>query len=595
MSIISQNKVVRNYSVQLRSAIISDNQKRNILKKMKSELIAEQYNPQKRSAYTSQAIQKQKSFTAQSSQTQQDTSVQSYRTQNIVSQTSRTQIERSILIQNAQNAQNAQNVKQKSMLNTNIQVPENELNTAVDKNFIQTQQNSEYIKTAKIRYSADVQAVINQSKELDQKAVQTKETFRRKYVLNLLKQKRRRYTVAKMESENSNAIEMVQAVETSAHTVTQAAETVNNTVKTTSKVTSKIATAVKHKSVISGKGSIKDLGWIATGVGGGIRNIAKDTGSQILKTKIDKSKITDSGTEAIKQGITDIRYVDNARKAVSNTAKATVKTGQVIRDMPKKTVEQARRIRRNTENAKNAVITVAKAASSNPIVMGLLIVLLLPIIIVLVGGLLLLIVAAISSMFSWLVDEDDSKSELDVLGGYQTYIVEYIEEKQIDIDDIVDGFILDKRQYPPYDSLDELNKYGNSDIDFACEDEAIAILAVLRYRELEGSDEEVKLSFTEEEIAEMLENFYTFEYNYTTGSCNYPYCTLEETEIENPDGSITVTQRYYCPGNHTILNGEVTNIPLDDVLTKYSFTDDEKELYEMYLEQIKMMNEMSEG
>ena len=39
-------------------------------------------------------------------------------------------------------------------------------------------------------------------------------------------------------------------------------------------------------------GTKKDVGKIFTAVGAGIKNVASDAGNQLLKTKIDKSKIT---------------------------------------------------------------------------------------------------------------------------------------------------------------------------------------------------------------------------------------------------------------------------------------------------------------
>lgn len=92
-------------------------------------------------------------------------------------------------------------------------------------------------------------------------------------------------------------------------------------------------------------GSRKDISRIATSVKGSVANIAKDTGQQLLKTKIDKSKITDTGSEAIKQGLTDLRYVDNARKAVVNTARTTAKAGYAVKTSLRMPVQKHRKPR----------------------------------------------------------------------------------------------------------------------------------------------------------------------------------------------------------------------------------------------------------
>lgn len=93
-------------------------------------------------------------------------------------------------------------------------------------------------------------------------------------------------------------------------------------------------------------GTKKDVGKIFTAVGRGIRNVASDAGNQLLKTKIDKSKITDTGTETVKQGITEIRHIDNARKAVLNTARTTAKAAVAVKNMPQDTRVQVKKIKK---------------------------------------------------------------------------------------------------------------------------------------------------------------------------------------------------------------------------------------------------------
>ena len=90
---------------------------------------------------------------------------------------------------------------------------------------------------------------------------------------------------------------------------------------------------------------------------------------------------------------------------------------------------------------------------------GLIIILaivLILLIVTLLNGLVSVIVTAVSSLFSWLFSEDGSKETAEILDDYSASIVEYVDEKQDEIDEIVEGFICDRRQYPPYDEITEL-------------------------------------------------------------------------------------------------------------------------------------------
>ena len=56
-----------------------------------------------------------------------------------------------------------------------------------------------------------------------------------------------------------------------------------------------------------------------------------------------------------------------------------------------------------------------------------------------------------------------------------------------------------------------------------------------------------------------------------------------------PNEYVVVTTTYYCDVEHQWLNGEVTNHTLEEVLASYNFSDEEINLYNMYLEQINKM------
>lgn len=180
-----------------------------------------------------------------------------------------------------------------------------------------------------------------------------------------------------------------------------------------------------------------------------------------------------------------------------------------------------------------------------------------------------------------------------MLNDYKTVIVEYVEERQDEVDEIVDGFVCDRISYPPYSEISELNQYGNDEIIVDKHNEIIAILAVLRYRELCGETTEIEFNFTDGEIQAVVDKFFTFDYYYTYAHCSGGNCKKKVTRMVynqgTPDEYVVVTTTFYCDVEHQWLNGEVTNHTLEEVLASYSFSDEEKNLYNMYLEQINKM------
>jgi len=543
--ISSQNIVVKNYSEQLKSSVISDIRRKEILKKMQSELTAQQFHrPEIRSA------------------------------------------------------ENAVKVRTESVLRT-----------SVDNDFIHTQRNSDYIKSAKISYSEDVKTVIAASENLEEKIQAADKLFRKKSILRnmrikQMRLKNKRYTIVKSDDDNllSGSVDVIRS---SSDAVIQARETFKNTVAVTANGINSVRSMVKNGVKV---GTKKDVGKIFTAVGRGVRNVASDAGNQLLKTKIDKSKITDTGTETVKQGITEIRYIDNARKAVLNTTRTTAKAAVAVKNMPRDTRVQVKKIKKNAKRTKDVAVkvftVVCKALTSKVGIIILLALAIILMLVLLINGLVTLVSAAITSLFSWLISEDESKDTDKILDDYSTSIVEYVEEKQSEIDEIVEGFVCDKRQYPPYDEITELNQYGNKDIADIDENSVLAILAVIRYRNLQednggGEEQEIKFEFTDDEIAEVIEKFYDFEYHYEYKNCNYPYCKCKTEVIVYNEGTpyeYTVeSTEYYCDVQHQWLYGEVKNYTVQNVMDGYDFTNEEKDLYEMYLAQIKSMTGVDEN
>lgn len=163
----------------------------------------------------------------------------------------------------------------------------------------------------------------------------------------------------------------------------------------------------------------------------------------------------------------------------------------------------------------------------------------------------------------------------------------------MEIDEIVEGFVPDRISYPPNSPIYELNQFGNSEITVNQYDEILAILAVLKYGEMNGDISEMELKFTESEIAGVVDRFFTFEYWYTYGNCPGRDCKKRTTTTIVDAGTelehIIVTTTYYCDVNHRYLNGEVTNHSLEEVLASYNFSEEEQKLYEMYLAEIKLL------
>lgn len=556
--ISSQNKVMNHYAVQLRSAVVSTDHKKAILREMQLKLTAQHY---RRPEHRSVAYE--------------------------VTHNSSVKLEMS---------------SQPSLIQTGGQVSAPSVKTAVDNSFIKTQRSTEYIRTSRLTYSDSVKEVFKASENLEEKMLEADKLWRKNVKARAIGIKQRglknqKYTTAETDSEGSEAIEMLKTVQSTGGVVAQTGGMLRTAVKSTSNGIGSIKTKVKNGVKL---GSRKDISRIVTSVRSGVANIARDTGQQLLKTQIDKLKITDTGTETIKQGLTELRYVDNARKAVLNTARTTVKAGYAVKNMPKDTRVQVRNIKKNAkctvETANQTAWVIKKILTSKASLIILLAILLILLIVTLLNGLVTVIVTAVTGLFSWLVSEDENKDTSEILADYSTSIIEYVENKQDEIDKFVDGFICDRRQYPPYDEIVELNQYGNKKITLEDKNPVLAILAVLRYRELdEDKQEEFEFEFTDEEIQEVTDKFFTFDYWYTYGHCSAPYCKKQTTVTIYNQGTpyefAVETTEYYCDVSHQWLYGEVKNHTAEKVMEEYDFTDEEKDLYSMYLAQITELTE----
>lgn len=617
--IVSQHKVIKNYAEQLKSAVISTERKKAILNEMKSELTAKHYHPLKKKS---------------------------------ISKTTTNTVP---LIHTATTQASASFVQ-----------------TSVDNSFIKSQLSTDFIKTARISYSGDLKAVITATKNLDTKAKDTEKALRLKAVLQNMQKKQLRlknmkYTIAKADSDDSFAVETVQAVHSAESTIVQSSGMLRTAVKGTSKGVGTIHSMVKNGIKI---GSAKDIGKIATVTSGGIKNIAADTGNQLLKTKIDKSKITDTGTESIKQGLTELRYADNTRKAVLNTARTTVKAGSAVKKMPQNTRAQVQRIKKNAERARKAAQKTAevmkKILTSKAGLIIMLALALILVLILLINGIVTVISATVSSMFAWMCPDGDASDE-SIKNNISTYISQ-IEQCEVDIQAEIDAIVNGLSPEYRYDGsqIDGLNKFGNSDLNICDYEAVLAILAVQKYQKV-IDDETADFSFTEEEIRSAVEMFHDFSYHYEYDYCPDSDCSIDEncflslsaesfnvtgiiynssgncfditlkgptyehvsslyayleiyltgggkisggTYADTANGTwsvtlsidresyskidwdnfyLTVTTIYCDNPNHCYLYGEVINYDLDTVLNNCNFTEEQRELFEIYYLQIKSL------
>lgn len=504
----SQNKVVQNYAEQLKSAVVSADHKKAILREMQLELTAQHY---RRPEHRSSAY--------------------------VVTHSSSIALEMQA---------------QPSLVQTGGQVSAPSVQTAIDNTYIKTQRSTDFIKTSTLTYSDDVKEIFKASENLDEKIAKANKLWQKKVKSRALGLKQRglknkKYTFAKLDSEGSEAIEMVQTVQSAGSAVSQAGGMIRTAVKSTSNGIGSIKTMVKNGGVKLG--SRKDISRIATSVKGSVANIAKDTGQQLLKTKIDKSKITDTGSEAIKQGLTDLRYVDNARKAVANTARTTAKAGYAVKNLPKNTRAKVQEAKNNAKRAKEAAkktaATVKKVLTSKVFWIILLVAAIILIIVLLINGIITLICSVVSSMFAWTCPDGDTSDEA-ISNNISTYIAK-IQQCETDIQAEINAIVNGLEPEYRYDGsqITGLNRFSNSNLELCDYNAVLAYMATKKYQKVleEGTED---FYFTDEEIREAVEMFYDFYYNYDYDYCPYSDCCIDEDcVLSYADYSFDIVDIYY--------------------------------------------------
>lgn len=362
--------------------------------------------------------------------------------------------------------------------------------------------------------------------------------------------KRKKYIIADADSDGSAAIEIGQSVSDAVDTMIQTGGTIRKAVQKSAAGIGKIHTMVKHGVRL---GTARDVGKVAANIGSGIRtgiaDAAKQTGTGLLKTKIDKSTTTDTGTEAIKQALTDLRYADNTRKALQNTARGSIKATRAIRNMPRETRAQTQRIRKRAQKtgqaAKKSVDTVRRVLSTKAgriIALGGLTVFLS---VFLLNGLLTVIVSAAASLFSWLASDGDT-ADTTMQSNIRTYIsqIQGIEaEKQREVNGIANSLSPEYK----YDGtqITGLNRFGNRTVQPYDNKAVLAVLAVQKFRTVQETGT-ANFSFTQDEIRTAAEQFFTLNYHYEYSWCPGCDCSKDsDCTLSLADGGFRISGTSY--------------------------------------------------
>ena len=372
--------------------------------------------------------------------------------------------------------------------------------------------------------------------------------------------KRKKYTIASPDSDGSDVIEESQAIADAADAVIQTGGTIRTAVRTSADGIGKIHTMVKQGVRV---GSVRDVGDVAATIGSGIRtgmvDAAHDTGQRLLKTKIDKSTTTDTGTESIKQGLTELRHADNARKAVQNTARDSIWAVNAVRTMPQETREQIQRMRREAQLAREAVRKTAdgmkRLLSSKAGIIACVAVLCVLIVVVLLNGLISVVLTSVTSTTGWLCpdgDSSDAKIAVNIADDLER-IRDAKEKKQAEVDAVKNSLEPEYR----YDGsvITGLNQFKESEIKFEDEKKVLVLLATMKFRNLSGMAT-TDLHFTDAEINDAVKCFYEFNHFTLKGHC--PKCDCQKQEgiwLSLTDYDFQITDDYVdsSTGKHVLI------------------------------------------
>lgn len=364
---------------------------------------------------------------------------------------------------------------------------------------------------------------------------------------------RKKYTKAKGDDGSPNNIASVERTVAVAGGVVHAGGVIRTAVGGTRTAAGRIQTAVKSGVRL---GSVKDVGRVAGGIGTAAKNATvgavRQTGHSLLRTKIDKTTTSDTGIESAKQGLTDIRYADNARKAVHNTASAGIKTVRSVKDTPKAVKRDVRKLReklirkcrtkqiarRKGKAAGGRLMSVFhRGKGSGGVIAIALAGVSILLIIVLLTSLLAMIISAICSLFSWLMP-GKGWSPYEALQKYQANV----QKIQAEIQEEIDGDYVYTPEYR-WDGTEitSLNQYGNLTLDV----DVNAVIAATAADRFQYGDDMLK----DEDLKKWMEKFYTYEHHIDTGHCPSCDCKREEKELTASD--FTASETVYVPSTNS--------------------------------------------
>lgn len=394
----------------------------------------------------------------------------------------------------------------------------------------------------------------------DERARQIKQIKRRKDIFNnrKLKLSRKKYTFAKRNDENPNNLVSVENTVSAVGSFVHTGGVIRTAVGGTRNTADRIRTAVNNGVKV---GSAKDVGnsinTVFNSMGNVTSNAVKESGRSLLRTRVDKTNTTDTGTEAVKQGLTELRYADNARKAVYNTAVGGVKTARSIKETPKAVKEDVKKarekiLRKNRAKqvksakktgtaAKKTAGAAAKAVTSKSFILIALGCCLILLVTTLLSGFISVIVSSISSMLSWSEPKDDT-TQSDHLQAYHTQV----QNIQSGIQSEIDSNYEYTAEYR-YDGTEitSLDQYGN--LTLAVDENAVIAAAVREYAA--GND-----SISDETISEVIEYFYKYSHYTETGNCPDFDCMKDENiEHKISDGDFSVVKKSTFPEQTSML------------------------------------------
>ncbi|MBR1750297.1 MAG: hypothetical protein IJ740_05325, partial [Ruminococcus sp.] len=160
-------------------------------------------------------------------------------------------------------------------------------------------------------------------------------------------------------------------------------------------------------------------------------------------------------------------------------------------------------------------------------------------VVVLLTSFISMILSAISSMFSWLIPGDG-------MNPYQ-YLQQYYTRVQTLEETIQEG-IDDDYEYTPeyrYDDTEitSLNQYGNLTLDV----DMNAVIAAAAVKRFEVGDD----MLTDDDLAEMIEYFYSYDHHIDTGYCPDADCMKDENvELTLADGDFSISSTNYVPSTN---------------------------------------------